>query len=86
MAAKSPVVTYMQRLCDSLAEQHRRRRWRSDDFLACELSILDKPHAGQTLKEVKAAVARGSCRDEKMGDVALVMLKAEPADVKDFLT
>ncbi len=86
MAAKSPVVTYMQRLY-SLAQQHRKEKVALEALSsACELSILDKPHAGQTLKEVEARLLEDHVDDEKMGDVALVMLKAEPADVKDFLT
>ena len=71
MAAKSPVVTYMQRLY-SLAQQHRKEKVRARALSsACELSILDKPHAGQALKEVEARLLEDHVEDEKMGDVAL---------------
>src|SRR6185437_11037560 len=84
--AHSPVVSFMQKLL-ALADQHRKDKIALEALSsACELSILDKPHAGTVLKAVQARMLEDHVDDEKLGDVAILLLRSEPADVKDFLT
>ncbi|HEY4311504.1 MAG TPA: trypsin-like peptidase domain-containing protein [Pirellulales bacterium] len=84
--AHSPVVAYMQKLL-TLADQHRKDKIALEALAsACELSTLDKPHAGQILKTVESRLLEDHVEDEKLGDVAILLIKSEPADVKDFLT
>jgi peroxiredoxin len=86
LASSNPARDYMQKLY-ALAEQHRRDKVALEALSsACELATRDRKGAGPMLKTVSARLLEDHAEDEKLGDVAILMLKSEPADARDFLT
>ena len=86
LAANSPIVTYMQKLID-LADEHRTEKVAIAALdRAYRLSLLDPSHTLAMLKTVEERLLADYLQDEKLGDVALEMMKGEPGTTFDFLT
>ncbi|HVU87624.1 MAG TPA: trypsin-like peptidase domain-containing protein [Pirellulales bacterium] len=86
VADANPAVSYMQKLY-ALSDEHRHDAIGLEALAtACELANVDKKRAGTVLKAVTIRLLEDHVEDEKLGDVALAMVKSEPSDVRDFLT
>jgi S1-C subfamily serine protease/peroxiredoxin len=85
LAAKNPVIEYMEKLY-KLSEKHRHEAVALEALAsACDLAVYDRTHAGSTLRAVTNRLVEDHIKDEKLGDVAIVFLKAVPGDVHAFL-
>jgi S1-C subfamily serine protease len=86
LVANSPIVTYMQKLID-LADEHRTEKVAITALAsAFRLSLLDPTHTLAQLKTVEERLLADYLQEEKLGDVALEMMKGEPGTTFDFLT
>ena len=86
LLAKNPVLEYMEKLY-TLAEKNRHKPVALEAlWSACDLAVYDRTHAGPMLRKVTGRMLEDHIEDERLGDVALVLLKVVPTDVHDFLT
>jgi peroxiredoxin len=86
VANANPAVGFMQKLY-ALSDEHRRDQIGLEALMtACELANVDKKRSGTLLKAITTRLLEDYVEDEKLGDVALVMVKSPPSDVRDFLT
>ncbi len=91
LAANTPVSQYVDELY-KLADAHRREKVAVEALAAAiELMAIEKSTSGregksqESLKLVNARLLEDHLADEKLGDVAIVMLKLRPQDCLDFL-